>query len=77
MTSIKTPWFPGTVNPVRVGFYEVGHSRYVHHRSKFKLTPGRRYWDGKSWKAGWHWTAPSIFGTHPTHQWRGFTTKQS
>ena len=40
----KTPWFPGTVKPVRRGVYEV------------KLPPGPwfRYWDGIRWCLGGH-----------------------
>jgi len=68
---VLTPWFPATVNPVRKGMYEVGHSEYVHHHSKFKLTGTRRWWDGKSWRGGWVFDSPSIFGSHHTHQWRG------
>ena len=74
--SIKTPWYPASIPPKRKGFYEVGHDRYVHHSCRHKLTGTRRYWDGKRWLGGWLSVEPSIMGTHPTHQWRGFTTKQ-
>ena len=70
-----TQWFPASVQPVRPGVYEVGHDPLTkpHHRSRHYLTGCRRKWDGKTWRAGWLWERVSIFGSHPSHQWRGAT----
>lgn len=69
----RTDWFPGSVHPVRPGVYEVGHDPLTapHYRSRHRLTGPRRYWDGSTWRAGWLGELVSIFGTHPSHQWRG------
>ena len=65
-----TPWFPFNVKPVRVGEYEVRD--LLDTPAKFRLTGGgRRYFDGKNWRAGWSGELISIFGTHHSHQWRG------
>jgi hypothetical protein len=69
-----TPWFPGNINPVRPGMYEVGHdpATIPHHNSRHRLTSApRRLWDGTTWRAGWMNEQMSIFGTHPSHRWRG------
>lgn len=76
MPQMKTPWYPHTVKPVRIGWYEVGHTRPVGAMHHLRLTGVRRYWDGTHWKAGWLNDQISIFGQHETHQWRGFTTCQ-
>lgn len=71
--AVLTPWFPGSVTPVRPGVYEVGHQHITapHLRSRHRLIGHRRLWDGSTWRAGWLNEQVSIFGTHPSHQWRG------
>lgn len=68
-----TPWFPGSVSPVRPGRYEVRHdpASQPHHNSRFRLTGRFRLFDGVYWRGGWTWEDKSIFGTHHSHQWRG------
>jgi hypothetical protein len=78
--SKTTDWFPSSIRPVRVGWYEVGHDKPMHWNSRHKLT-GRpfRYWNGKQWhiaspaEAWARGLGPSIFGSCPSHQWRGLT----
>lgn len=48
----KTPWFPGSINPVRVGLYERDMRAYYRQAGKWS------WWDGKRWH-GWGGT-PSI-----------------
>jgi hypothetical protein len=79
MSKKLTPWFPGDVKPVRKGWYETGTNGVLHHRSRGFLT-GRpfRYWTGFEWVTASPdliWCDRSIFGTHPTHQWRGLAEK--
>ena len=71
--ALLTPWFPASVLPVRPGVYEVGHDPWTqpHPRSRHRLTGRRRLWDGRTWRAGWLNEQVSIFGTHPSHEWRG------
>ena len=70
---LLSPWFPASVQPARPGIYEVGHDPETapHPRSRYRLTGHRRMWDGITWRAGWLNEKVSIFGTHPSHQWRG------
>jgi hypothetical protein len=68
-----TNWFPASVKPVRVGWYEVGHSEFVHPRNRYFLTGRLRYWNGASWRAGWLLDKVSVFGEHETHRWRGIS----
>jgi len=39
MTTPRTPWYPGKIKPVRVGWYEVKRSSAI----------GVDYWDGTNW----------------------------
>lgn len=70
-----TPWFPYNTRPKRKGWYEVRSN--LHHRSKFHLTGSRRYFDGNNFRGGWTNESLSIFGTHTSHEWRGFVRKQT
>ncbi len=60
-----TPWFPATVKPVRVGWYEYTGwglgARY----------PDRRFWTGKGWRFSWE--LRSHLGL-PDDQWRGLAS---
>ena len=67
-----TPWFPGHIKPVRIGWYQVT-SGNLHFNSKGFLGGSRRFWDGDTWRAGWLNEKVSIMGTHPEHKWRGVT----
>lgn len=77
-----TDWFPAQIKPTRVGWYEVGHNKPVHWNSRGRLT-GRpfRYWNGREWRVAapsekWaRGLGPSVFGSHPSHQWRGLTER--
>jgi hypothetical protein len=60
----KTAWYPGTVKPVRIGFYE-----------RIYCTPILSFWDGRRWMLSAASRGPiagefraSIF---QTLQWRG------
>lgn len=66
-------WFPGTVKPVRAGWYEVrnGPPFLIGNRNKLWLNGRFRYFDGRVWRGGWLSEQVSIFGTHRSHQWRG------
>jgi hypothetical protein len=70
-----TEWFPGNVKPVRPGFYEVRNDPATapSTRSQMYLTGRRRYFNGETWRGGWLGEIVSIFGRHPSHQWRGLT----
>lgn len=70
-----TGWFSGQVTPYRPGWYEVrmGYLLAPHPNSKAYLQGRFRYFDGKLWRAGWLGQEVSIFGQHPSHQWRGLT----
>lgn len=74
-----TDWFPANaINPARIGYYEVGHSKPMHHSSSFRLTGyPTRYWNGKNWIAWGVDGKVSIFGRHETHQWRGLARRPS
>lgn len=80
--SNTTEWFPASTKPVRDGWYEVQSNPPLHWNHRYKLT-GRpfRYWCGKQWKIAspseaWaRGLGPSIFGSHPSHQWRGLKKK--
>lgn len=72
-----TDWFDGMrFVPVHEGYYMVV-CHGVSHRSRFFLTARPwRYWNGSEWltdKDG----APSIFGRHPRHQFRGLKHRQA
>jgi len=72
----RTDWIPGTIKPVRVGWYEVRHNPLTapNRRNRYRLTDApRRYFDGVNWRAGWMREEISIFGTHFSHEWRGLT----
>ena len=71
----KTNWFPHYIRPVHSGWYEVGHSYKVHPRASYYLQPSKRFWDGRTWRAGWLSEQVSIFGNHDSHQWRGIDQK--
>ena len=43
----RTPWFPPSVEPVRVGWYQVEWLYGEHTELWFN------YWDGKHWHWGW------------------------
>jgi hypothetical protein len=61
MSKEVTRWFPATIHPARVGWYEASFYGLPDVR--------RRYWDGKQWTFGdGHWT---MFGSAPQDQWRG------
>lgn len=77
--SNTTPWFPAAVNPVRRGWYEVRNKKPMHWNARGRLI-GRpsRYWTGREWRTAeprHPWSDPSIFGTHPNHEWRGLNKK--
>lgn len=56
-----TPWYPGTVKPVRVGYYErVGYS---------SLT--KDFWNGNSWRYGSDISMRCIYQNGK--EWRGLT----
>lgn len=69
---LVTEWFPASVQPTHPDVYEVRHDPRTapHPRSRYHLTGHRRLWDGHTWRAGWLNEKVSIFGTHPSHQWR-------
>lgn len=77
-----TPWFPASVKPVHVGYYEVRNESYMHWNSKGRLVGRKsRYWNGKKWLTtdpkghlGFI-SEPSIMGSHPSQQWRGLAEK--
>lgn len=78
MKAKLTPWFSGNVKPARVGFYEVGHSRPLHHNNRLHLTGyPTRFWNGYNWITDDLFDKPSIFGKHETHQWRGLAQRPS
>ena len=55
----RTPWFPGTVKPVRVGLYEVEDCGWVY----------LDYFDGEYWRdveTGYRWN-------YQNFEWRGLT----
>jgi len=72
-----TAWFPGSTLPVRAGYYEVRNNRYMDGRHRGRLFGSRkRYFTGRIWlteKQG----HLSIFGSHDSHEWRGFTEAQA
>jgi hypothetical protein len=70
----RTPWFDASIKPVRDGIYEVRDGLPWNSRSRHKLSPApyRVFREGQ-WRAGWLWEEISIFGSHPSHQWRGLT----
>jgi hypothetical protein len=69
----KTPWYPASIKPVRVGMYEV-NSFGLHSNSIFFLTGRYRWWNGSEWKVGsWASSGNTIFGSHPSHLWRGLS----
>jgi hypothetical protein len=43
----KTGWYPGTVRPVRVGWYECWYADDDGYKDKTEM----RYWDGLIWRA--------------------------
>ena len=67
-----TPWYPGDVNPVRPGLYEVNYGSHDYPSTYYQ------YFDGKFWYYG-HTdpkTAMNRYNTDRTprfylHQWRG------
>ena len=65
-----TEWLPGTVAPVRVGFYERHFTD-----SAFIGNASMQYWDGEYWRArpgsAAHWRQ---VGDYPA--WRGITAEQ-
>ena len=60
---MKTPWYPGTIKPVRVGWYEVELLENDIHLD---------WWDGKRWKSD-----PTAYPYYKREQdnypWRGLT----
>jgi hypothetical protein len=67
-----TPWFPGTVKPVRVGVYKRVYDTTEYSQSNF----GYCYWNGHIWS--WQATTPTgalrLRHTRSPHQdfpWRG------
>lgn len=78
MSKKLTPWFPGDMEPVRKGWYEV-RAVGLNHRHRGHLS-GRpfRYWTGHRWMTAspnLSWAFSSIFGSDPAHQWRGLAEK--
>lgn len=65
-----TEWYPADVKPVRKGWYEVRNAWLVDRRSH-RLVGRMRFFNGKTWRAGWTNELVSIFGEHASHQWRG------
>lgn len=67
-----TDWFRGdTYHPALIGWYEVQNSENVSWRKRHKLSGRWRFWNGANWFTDIDTDRISIFGTHPTHQWRG------
>ncbi len=54
-----TPWYPGTVKPVRDGYYQ--------RRLNGKFLLYKAYWDGVSWRS------TDCVGYHQNLPWRGVT----
>jgi len=69
-----TPWFPGTVKPVRVGWYEYfyGLNGLDNEYARFYIT--RCFWGGKCWLNGpeddGYWDG---WKAQPHEMWRGRT----
>ena len=59
-----TPWYPGTVKPVRVGFYE---REYPSGEVIWQC-----FWNGRIWINPWN---PPQHSEFQNLQWRGLTEK--
>ncbi len=63
-----TPWYPGTVKPVRVGLYQRDYGREGNYFCR---------WDGKVWYCGhYHTQIAAVDGDRSFFQdipWRGLT----
>jgi hypothetical protein len=66
-TAPRTPWFASTVEPTRIGVYEV---RYWSQAYERHCSVERRRWTGARWVFP-DGTARSGFGDYPQDQWRG------
>lgn len=60
----KTPWFDGSVNPVRVGPYES-----LYNAGEVEESIWLDWWDGKQWRFGKD-QGPCFTQSRP---WRGLT----
>lgn len=63
-----TPWFPETVDPARVGIYEVEDERWE--------APNYRYWSGRGWSCtysqpSWRAAAEGDVYRAGYSRWRG------
>lgn len=47
---IVTAWYPATTNPLRIGYYEVLYANEQKASTGYDGV-GKRYWDGKNWRA--------------------------
>ena len=61
----RTPWFPASVKPVHVGWYEASIGNCM---------VRRRYFDGNRWRFGGKVGVISdLFESYSGSQWRGLT----
>jgi hypothetical protein len=63
MTDELTPWFPTSVKPARIGFYDV--------RERGVLLSWRRWWDGSIWRINSPDAMSSSINTMDGIEWRG------
>ncbi len=67
MSQRRTPWYPASVRPVRVGWYEVSYHRP--NRAQ-RVVDGRRWWNGQRWLFG-RVGLQCAMGCDPNDAWRG------
>lgn len=68
MSVLRTPWYPASIKPVRVGWYEVSYYRVG--MPEGRVVDGRRYWSGTRWKFGPRGLVCAM-GCHLQDAWRG------
>lgn len=61
-----TGWYPMSINPVRVGWYELRF--WIFQRGEFS-GPCRRYWDGRRWSYETHGQRAIVITIDD--EWRG------
>lgn len=67
-----TPWFPGDVKPIRVGFYERQYSSSDDRQQNYDLD----YWSGASWHYGnGQIKRPRDRALNQERRWRGLAVK--
>jgi len=71
----RTDWISAEIMPDLPGEYEVRNEPGFPRLGNMKIIGNRRYWDGNEWCPYRGSNYPTIFGRHPSHQWRGLTEK--